>query len=343
MIVEYIWIDHKGEPRSKTRVISNSSDKEKKDVEVPLWNFDGSSTGQASGNNSEIILRPIAAYPDPFRGNDCIMALCETLNTDMTPHPSNTRHAANEIFKKYNDCEPLFGLEQEFFLFKNGKNLAFSDDNNKPAPQGNYYCGLGQYSHGRNVIEAAFKRCIVAGLTVTGFNAEVAPSQWEIQICANGVNAADQLIMLRYILNRTAEMFSISINYQDPSPLMRVNEKDSDGCCDWNGSGCHVNFSTNKMRERNGYSVITSMIDKLENKHSEHMKIYGEGNDLRMTGKNETSSYDTFTYGVADRTASIRIPQETFNNKSGYLEDRRPASNMNPYLVTSKILQTCME
>ena len=334
MLVEYIWLDANGEPRSKTRLIESPKNKkgEKQNVEIPLWNYDGSSTGQATGNNSEVILHPISAYPDPFRGGDCILALCETLNPDMTPHSTNTRYLANEVFEKYKSVEPLYGIEQEFFLEKNNCILAFADKEHQPEPQGKYYCGTGENCQGRNVIETAFKRCIVAGLTVTGFNAEVAPSQWEIQVCSTGINAADQLIILRYILNRTAETFSISINYH-PKPRYG----------NWNGSGCHVNFSTKSMRDENGYSVIENAIKNLEKKHSLHMEHYGKDNKVRMTGNHETSSYDTFTYGVGDRTASVRIPQDTFKNKSGYLEDRRPASNMDPYVVTRLLLETCLE
>ena len=334
MLVEYIWLDVNGDPRSKTRVIvSPKSEKgEKQDVEIPLWNYDGSSTGQATGDKSEVILKPIAGFPDPFRGGDCILALCETLNVDMTPHSTNTRNQAFNIFEKYKQIEPLYGIEQEFFLEKNNTILAFANKDNQPRPQGNYYCGTGEHCHGRNVIEAAFKRCIVAGLTVTGFNAEVAPSQWEIQVCASGINAADQLIIMRYILNRTAEMFSVSINYH-PKPLTDV----------WNGSGCHVNFSTKSMRDKDGLSAIQNAITNLEKNHSAHMEHYGKDNKMRMTGEHETSSYDTFSHGVGDRTTSVRISEDTFKNKSGYLEDRRPASNMDPYVVTRLILETCIE
>lgn len=336
MLVEYVWLDAHGNPRSKTRVIETpKGTDEKKNVEIPLWNFDGTSTGQVvvgpDSNNSEIIIRPVAAFPDPFRGGDCIMALCETLNADMSPHKSNTRHLASTVLEKHKLLEPLYGIEQEFFLEKNGTMLAFSDPENQPAPQGNYYCGTGEHAHGRNVIEATFKRCIVAGLTVTGFNAEVAPSQWEIQVCASGINAADQLVILRYILNRTAESFNVSINYH-PKPLSG----------DWNGSGCHVNFSTKSMRDKDGLTVIQNAIKNLESKHSYHMEHYGCDNNLRMTGKHETSSYDTFTHGVADRGASVRIPFDTFTNKAGYLEDRRPASNMDPYVVTRLLMETCV-
>ena len=328
MLVEYVWLDANQQPRSKTRVLHEKMSKD--NLEIPVWNFDGSSTGQAEGKNSEILIKPCAAFPDPFRGGDCIIALCETLNTDMTPHKTNTRNAAAKIFSQYATSEPLFGIEQEFFLERNGKILAFEKEENPPAPQGDYYCGNGENAIGRAFIDSAFKRCIMAGLKVTGYNAEVAPSQWEIQICSEGINAADQIVMLRYILYRTGELHNITVNFH-PKPL--------EG--DWNGSGCHVNFSTKPMREINGYSDIMSCIENLEKNHSEHMKHYGINNDKRMTGKHETSSFDEFTFGVGDRTASVRIPISTHKAKFGYLEDRRPASNMDPYKVTSMLLESC--
>lgn len=347
MLVEYVWLDAKGNPRSKTKVIYEKRPEKMEDLNLPYWNYDGSSTGQADGSDSEVILKPQSVFPDPFRGGDCIMALCDTYTADMKPLPTNNRHTADSRFKMWPHSEPMFGIEQEFFLMKGdkvlGTNLSAGDatcgdstcntsESSKQAPQGDYYCGNGSNNAlGRDCVESAFKRCILAGIHVTGLNAEVAPGQWEIQVCSKGITAADQLIMTRYILNRTAEMYGLWVNYH-PKPLKG----------DWNGSGCHVNFSTKKMRNEGGYDAILTAIKKLEANHKKHIDNYGVDNNERLTGKHETASMDTFTYGVADRGASIRIPRETEKNKKGYLEDRRPASNMDPYVVTSLILETSL-
>ncbi len=335
MLIEYVWLDVNGNPRSKSRVSYQKKPEKLEDVEIPFWNYDGSSTGQAEGRHSEIILKPQSIFPDPFRGGDSLMVLCDTYNPDMTPHETNTRNPASEKFALWPNAEPLFGLEQEFFIMKGDKSLAESvADASKEelAPQGQYYCSAGgQSAIGREIVESAFKRCIMAGIHVTGMNAEVAPSQWEIQVCAGGITAADQLIMMRYILNRSAEMFGLWINYE-PKPL--------EG--DWNGSGCHVNFSTKTMRNVGGYQHIVNAIKKLEDNHEKHIASYGKGNELRLTGKHETCSMDTFTSGVGDRGASVRIPHDVVKNGSGYFEDRRPSSNMDPYVVTSLILETSL-
>lgn len=328
MLVEYVWLDINGNPRSKTNVIYEKRPDKMEDLNLPYWNYDGSSTGQAKGDDSEVILKPQSVFPDPFRGGDCIMVLCDTYTPDMQPHPSNSRYIADERFKLWPHSEPMFGIEQEFFIMKGDTVLGFDDEKK----QGGFYCGSGSNNAiGRDCVESAFKRCILAGIHVTGMNAEVAPAQWEIQVCATGIAAADQLIMTRYILNRTAEMYGFWINYH-PKPLKG----------DWNGSGCHVNFSTKKMRNENGYDSIISAIEKLETNHQKHIEQYGIDNDQRLTGKHETASMDTFSYGVADRGASIRIPRDTKKNNKGYLEDRRPASNMDPYTVTSLILETSL-
>ena len=332
MLVEYIWLDSNNNPRSKTRVINEETITLE---QLPIWNYDGSSTGQADGNNSEVLIKPQVIYKDPFRNSNNIMVLCDTYTYDMKPHSTNTRYTAVELFNKNISLEPMFGIEQEFFIEKyneilglyNSKALNISLDE-----QRNYYCGNGSNNAiGRVFIETAFNNCLEAGLNLTGMNAEVAPSQWEFQVCETGIGAADQLIIMRYILNRTAEMFDYTINYH-PKPING----------DWNGSGCHTNFSTKPMRESDsGYDIIKESIKKLEVKHKYHMERYGTDNELRMTGKHETASFEKFTYGVANRGSSIRIPRTTEENNKGYLEDRRPSSNMDPYIVTSLIFETC--
>ena len=339
MLVEYVWLDVNGNPRSKTRVIYEKRPEKMEDLNLPFWNYDGSSCGQADGWDSEVIIKPQSVFPDPFRGGDCIIALCDTYTPDMKPHTTNSRNRSEDVFKKWPHCEPMFGIEQEFFLMKGDNVLGYdthsheNEDGTKTlAPQGDYYCSSGgNNAIGRECVESAFKRCILAGIHVTGLNAEVAPAQWEIQVCATGIAAADQLVMTRYILNRTAEMFGLWVNYH-PKPMKG----------EWNGSGCHVNFSTKSMRSEGGYDTIMKAIKKLEVNHQKHIENYGVDNNQRLTGRHETASMDTFTYGVADRGASIRIPRDTEKNGKGYFEDRRPSSNMDPYLVTSLILETSL-
>jgi glutamine synthetase len=92
--------------------------------------------------------------------------------------------------------------------------------------------------------------------------------------------------------------------------------------------------------QENGYKAIISAIEKLGKKHKEHIAAYGEGNERRLTGRHETANMNTFLYGVANRAASIRIPRDAEREQKGYFEDRRPAANADPYVVTSKIFET---
>lgn len=328
--LEYIWIDGFYKLRSKTKIL-NTLNNDISVTECPIWNYDGSSTNQASTINSEVIIKPCVLYNDPFRGEPHKLVLCDTYTLDHYPHKTNKRYDAMKIFEKYKDLEPLYGLEQEFFIIKDGYPIGFPKNRiYHPLPQSNYYCGIGgDNAFGRNFIEKAFSNCLNAGLKLTGLNAEVAPSQWEFQLCCKGIDAADQLYIMRYILVRTAEEYGWSIDFS-PKPI--------EG--DWNGSGCHTNFSTKPMRDENGYTVILDAINKLSLHHNNHMKLYGEGNEKRMTGDHETADYNKFTFGVANRGCSIRIPKQTEINNKGYFEDRRPASNMDPYIVTSLLLDT---
>ena len=354
VVAEYIWIGGNGELRSKARTLyiykssaktddyqhqhqhQNTTDYNLKDI--PHWNYDGSSTGQAAGRDSEVIIRPCSLYRCPFRKGNNILVLCDTYRPDGTPLDNNHRYWAKSIFDQKLDEKPLFGLEQEYFLMKRTHNISrqplgtdyFSLDT--IPQQGPYYCSVGtENAFGRELVDEHYSACLTAGLQISGINAEVAIGQWEFQIGpVEGIYAGDQLYVGRYILQRIAEKYRVEINIE-PKPV--------DG--EWNGSGCHTNYSTKSMREQNtGLLYINEAIERLSKKHDEHMKHYGTGNELRMTGKHETSRYDTFSYGIGDRGASVRIPTEAIRNNCGYFEDRRPSSNMNPYLVCGMLFKT---
>lgn len=342
---EYVWIDADGGYRSKTKVIHGKESVTLEDL--PSWNYDGSSTGQAPGDDSEVIIKPCAIYHDPFRGAPHILVLTDTYEpAGMTPIPTNTRAPAAEIFAGTEDQVPWFGIEQEYTLFKDGAPLGWPKSAaasgfgptitiGYPAPQGPYYCSAGaDVAFGRDLVEEHLDVILKAGINCSGINAEVMPGQWEYQVgpCV-GISAGDQLSMSRYLLNRVAEKYGVVVSY-DPKPIPG----------DWNGAGCHTNFSTKPMREDPTAfeKIIKPMMKKLEAKHAEHIAAYGEGNEKRLTGAHETASIEKFSWGVADRGCSVRVGQETMKKGYGYFEDRRPASNMDPYVVTSMIYKTCV-
>lgn len=336
---EYVWIGGKGELRSKTRILS--SDKDSRQLtNYPVWNYDGSSTDQAATQNSEIVLEPCALFKDPFRGNNDVLVLCHAYDTDHKAVACNNRQKAVEIFNQKTEEEPWYGLEQEYFLIDPATKLPLgfpTPINSDKVQQGQYYCSAGcENAYGRHIAEEHLQKCIEAGIKISGINAEVAPGQWEFQVgpCV-GIEEGDHLYMARYILQRVAEKHNVIVNLE-PKPVPG----------NWNGSGCHMNFSTKNMREgteaKKGIEYINEAIEKLSKKHAEHMAVYGEQNELRMTGKHETADYNTFSDGVSDRGASIRRGFNTIKEGRGYFEDRRPASNCDPYLITSKLFETCV-
>jgi glutamine synthetase len=323
---EYIWLDgYTPEPnlRSKTKVI-NFTKEDFTISDIPMWTFDGSSTKQAEGIDSDCLLKPVKMIKDPQRKNGYLV-LCEVLNPDETPHISNTRSKITD------DSNLWLGFEQEFFIYKKGLPLGHSEVSLRP--QGEYYCGIGHENvSGRDIIEHHLDVCISAGLNMTGINAEVALGQWEYQVMGKGtLEACDQLIISRYLLNRLSETYGVSIEYH-PKPL---------GNTDWNGSGMHTNFSTKLMREEGGKELFDEIFRVLKSNHQKHIEVYGSDNDKRLTGKHETQSIDKFSWGVSDRGASIRIPQSTVKNGwRGYLEDRRPASNACPYKIAKQLTES---
>lgn len=336
IIAEYVWIGgYDYDLRSKSLTIPwNKKESEITLKDLPIWNYDGSSTNQANGDNSEVLLAPVAIYNDPFREHKNnrfnILVLCETLISNEVSAANNNRKLARQIFqnKEIAAEKPWFGLEQEYTLFENDEvtPLGWPIDA-EPKPQGPYYCGVGcNNAVGREIANEHYSLCLDAGLQVSGINAEVMKGQWEYQIGpCESITAADQLWMSRYIMYRVCEKHNIHVSF-DPKPMNG----------DWNGAGCHTNYSTLSMRNGAENSIAKSILG-LEKTHQTCIKLYGIGNERRMTGEHETSSLDVFTYGVGNRKCSVRIPKGTHAKKSGYIEDRRPASNMDPYLVTSAI------
>jgi glutamine synthetase len=321
---EYIWIDGT-EPtaklRSKTKILPDGAD-------LPLWGFDGSSTNQAPGSQSDCVLQPVFSCPDPIRGGDDVLVLAEVLNIDMTPHRTNTRAACVEVAERFKDQEPIFGIEQEYTFFKDGRPHGFPPGG-FPAPQGGYYCGVGADEvFGRDVVEAHLDACLKAGLHVSGINAEVMPGQWEFQIGPIPTpQVADELWVARWLLYRIAEDFGVSAHL-DPKPVKG----------DWNGAGAHTNFSTKAMRE--SYDAIIKACEALGEKADLHVKNYGADIEHRLTGMHETAPWDKYSYGVSDRAASVRIPWQTEVDQKGYIEDRRPNANCDPYVTTRLMVDT---
>ena len=330
--LEYIWLDGYQPTqrlRSKTQMskdnFSGALD------EVPEWSFDGSSTEQAEGGSSDCLLKPVAIYPDPDRQN-AYLVMCEVLNADGTPHASNGRATIDD-----DDNDFWFGFEQEYFLWDVDTQLPPGfPANGYPGPQGPYYCSVGAANaHGRDCVEEHFDLCLETGLNIEGINAEVAAGQWEFQIFAKGAKeAGDQIWIARYLLERTGEKYGYAINWH-PKPF---------GDLDWNGSGMHANFSNGAMRTEGKEEVFTKICEEFGKNIQRHISVYGADNDQRLTGKHETQSIDEFSYGISDRGASIRIPVTTpADGWVGRLEDRRTASNADPYKVAAAIVKTTEE
>jgi glutamine synthetase len=334
---EYIWIDGSGENvRGKTKVIEG---KVKSLDQLDWWTYDGSSTNQATTEESEIWLKPVFMCPDPFREGFGIIVLCEGYLQDRkTPARANFRFWTSQIMKEAESEDPWFGVEQEYFLLNPSLEIVKRPlgwpSNGLPVPQGDYYCSAGsQNAFGREIAETHLRLCVKAGLRIAGINAEVAPGQWEFQCgIAKGIELGDHMWVARYILNRVAELYGAEVNIQ-PKP---VNMKG------WNGSGCHTNYSTKGTRGEKGWDVIQDQLKKLGEAHKDHITVYGRDNHLRLSGKYETSSIDKFSFGVGNRASSIRIPVPTEKDKKGYYEDRRPASNMDPYVVSGIIVDTTL-
>jgi glutamine synthetase len=328
--LEYIWLDgYKPVPNLRGKTKLESFENEPTLADLPLWGFDGSSTQQAEGKSSDCILKPVALYPDSSR-IDGYIVLCEVMLPDGTPHPTNYRATIED------DPDFWVGLEQEYFLYQDGRPLGFPETG-YPGPQGPYYCGVGYKNVGsiaRQIVEEHLDLCLDAGINHEGINAEVAKGQWEFQIFAKGSKkAADDTWVARYLMMRLCEQYEVDVE---------LHCKPIKG--DWNGSGMHTNFSTKYIRETGGKEYFESLMKGFEKNVADHIAVYGPDNHLRLTGLHETAAIDQFSYGLSDRGASIRMPVNFIRNGyKGYLEDRRPNSQGDPYQIVSQILKTINE
>ncbi|XP_047988893.1 glutamine synthetase 1, mitochondrial-like [Leguminivora glycinivorella] len=334
-LATYVWIDGTGiKLRSKDRVL----DKEPCDLKaLPKWSFDGSSTGQAKTDDSDTLLIPVAMYQDPFRKSPHVIVLCETMHGDGTPTLTNHRAECAKILSNISDQDPWFGIEQEYTMF-NEENwpLGWPGPRGYPVLKNKFsYCGVGKHVAGRVIVECHARASLYSGMDYGGSNAEVMMGSWEFQVGTTpGIKAADDLWIGRYLLERIAESFGVTISYH-PKPMGM----------DQPGIGCHHNFSVKKMRNDGGIAEIERVCKVLCENHEKDMVHYGLGdsdaNKKRLSGKFETSSFNTCKWGIADRTASIRLQRSVAIDNKGFLEDRRPAGDCDPYRICARIAQTC--
>ena len=325
--LEYIWIDGT-EPasqlRSKTKVLKDFG----RDISsCPEWSFDGSSTNQAPGDNSDCVLKPVRLYKNPLEDN-CYLVLCEVWGVDENTHSTNHRFTLENLYNKYSKENVWVGIEQEYTLYENDRPLGWPKEfTDEPDAQGDYYCGRNK---GENIAREHMDACIEADIKISGINSEVMLGQWEYQVGAdNPIRISDDLWVARWLMEKICDKYNV---------IVSLNPKPEDG--DWNGAGAHTNFSTKTMREDGGLSNIMEAIEKLKEKHDEHIEVYGNGNEQRLTGKHETCPITEFRWGVSDRGASVRVPWQVNRDGKGYLEDRRPAANIDPYLVCWRLIKT---
>ncbi len=326
--LEYLWLDgYEPTPNLRGKTQIKEWDSFPTLEQLPMWGFDGSSTKQAEGGSSDCMLKPVRHFPDSTR-KDGILVMCEVMMPDGTPHATNKRATILD------DDGAWFGFEQEYFFYKEGRPLGFPAAG-YPAPQGMYYTGVGYSNVGdiaREIVEEHLDLCLDAGINHEGINAEVAKGQWEYQIFGKGSKkAADEMWVARYLMQRLCEKYGVDIEYHC-KPL---------GDTDWNGSGMHANFSTEYLRTVGGKAYFEALMKAFEDAREDHIAVYGPHNEMRLTGKHETASIHEFSWGVADRGASIRVPHSFVKNDyKGYLEDRRPNSEGDPYQIASQILKT---
>lgn len=344
----YIWLagkDAHHDIRSKDRTLQLTKEQLEGDVKklladnvFPIWNFDGSSTGQAKGLDTEILLYPVNVFvcclprSTTYHTIPWLLVLAECYYPNGKPTADNTRSIAANIFSQLPEEKPWFGMEQEFFLIEKHRPYGWPARGFLP-PQGPYYCSTGsQVALGRKFVDLHYETCLKMGIKVSGTNAEVAPGQWEFQVGpCEGIEMGDHLVVARWVLLRLLEESDLDVDYR---------AKPIEG--NWNGSGLHTNFSTVSTRRENGLNVIQQYIERLSKTVEKDIVFYGAENNKRLTGTHETSKVTAFSSGVGTRTTSIRIPNSVALEKKGYMEDRRPAGDADPYLISSRLFASAV-
>ncbi len=327
VVADYIFIDGDGKFRTKNRVEEITGN----NVAFGDFSTDGSSTNQASeSGNTEIILRPVYHTNNPLRSIESYLVLCETYDAVTNePLASNTRADAAKMFDQaeIRDMQLWFGPEQEYYF----KSVIPRQETYIEA--GAHYCGIQVNPVQQQIVDKHFEMCMLANLKFYGTNAEVSTDQWEFQLgpCV-GINAADELMIARFLLEKIAANHGYTVCY-DPKPYKCRH-----------GSGCHINFSTeDTRREESGSQNIVDLMPKFEQNHQLHIESYGKGNERRLTGTCETASITKFSYGIGTRNTSMRISNKVIQDKCGYVEDRRPAANVDPYKAMLQIAHTLKE
>jgi glutamine synthetase len=333
VIADYIFLDGDGKFRTKNRVVTMAGSV----FSLSDFSVDGSSTGQASETgNTEVILRPVYHTSNPLRSIESYLVLCETYDAITNePLPSNTRAEAYKYFadEEVESVDIWFGPEQEYYLYKTTQPQILRQETYVDENPGTHYCGLQVDNIQQQIVDKHFEVCMAAGLRFYGTNAEVSPGQWEFQLGpCEGIRAADELMVARFLLEKIAAQYEYRVCF-DPKPYKSRH-----------GSGCHINFSTNLTRSHaGGADEILNLMPKFESTHEAHIAVYGKGNEERLTGKCETASIDRFSYGIGTRNTSMRISNQVMKDGYGYVEDRRPAANVDPYLAMMRIARTIIK
>ncbi|EHB11474.1 Glutamine synthetase [Heterocephalus glaber] len=226
--------------------------------ELPGWNFDGSSTFQSEGSNSDMYLIPVAMFQDPFCKDPNKLVFCEVFKCNWKPAETNLRHTCKWIMDMVCNQHPWFRMGQEYTLMGTDGHPFCWLSSGFPGLQGPYYHGVGaENAYVGDAVEAHYRACSYAGVKITRRNAEVMPAQWEFQVGpSEGISMGDHLWEARFISHCVCEDFGVMATF-DPKPIPG----------NWNGAGCHTNFSMKAMWEENGLKSIEEAIKKLSKRH----------------------------------------------------------------------------